>query len=178
MFTDFREGRREEGGERERERPDQGSNLQPRYAPWPGIVPATFLVQGIIRCSNQGSHPARAICAFSYRVFHLKGRPGYIYILHSSWLLDFTEFTGAWLGDQATKQTSRNELFPAQALKTSPQTRSPLSLLHRFLCLHRSASSEMNKKKEKLKLAVRMTVALFICKDFVLGFNNTYIKHC
>ena len=50
MFIDFREGRE---GEREREtetlmweRTYLGSNLQPRYVPWPEIEPATFLVYG------------------------------------------------------------------------------------------------------------------------------------
>ena len=77
MFIDFRE--REGGREREREKerdvrdkhqsvaspkcPDQGSNLQPRYVLWPGIIPAIFWCTG--QCSNQVSHLARAaMCLF------------------------------------------------------------------------------------------------------------------
>ena len=37
--------------------PNWGSNLQPRYVPWPGIESATFWCMG--RCSNQLSHAAR-----------------------------------------------------------------------------------------------------------------------
>ena len=61
---------RERGGvgrEREREKhrsvasrmhPDQGSNPQPTYMPWPGIEPAPFQCTGW--WSNQLSHPVRA----------------------------------------------------------------------------------------------------------------------
>lgn len=75
------------------------------------------------------------------------------------------------------KQNSYNELFPAQPAKNNPQIKSNLSL-HRFLCFHRLAYIEMSNKKKKLKLTVSIRVALFICKDYVLAFNNTYIKHC
>ena len=44
-------------------RPNQGSNPQPRYVPWPGIEPATFWCMG--RCSNQLNHLARAL-AFNF----------------------------------------------------------------------------------------------------------------
>ena len=39
-------------------RPDQGSNLQPRYMPWPGTETTTFWCTGW--CSNQMSPLARA----------------------------------------------------------------------------------------------------------------------
>ena len=65
MFTDFLE--REDRRETERNidwlppaRTDLGSNLQPRYLPWPGIEPATFLFIYLFlvygRCSSQLSH--------------------------------------------------------------------------------------------------------------------------
>ena len=59
---------REEGKEKERETlmwkrtsctgPDPGSNLQPRYVPWPGIEPTNFWCVG--QCSNQFSYLVRA----------------------------------------------------------------------------------------------------------------------
>ena len=48
--------------------PNQGLNLQLRYVPWPGVEPKTFWCMG--QCSNQLSHPARAILRDS-----LQGKP-------------------------------------------------------------------------------------------------------
>ena len=47
--------------------PNWGSNLQPKYVPWPGIKPVTFWCMGW--CSNQLGHQARAQVI-------LLGRPG------------------------------------------------------------------------------------------------------
>ena len=50
--------------------PNQGLNLQLRYVPWPGIEPKTFWCMG--QCSNQLSHPARAILGILYKANPLK----------------------------------------------------------------------------------------------------------
>ena len=44
--------------------PDRGLNPQPGHVPWLGTEPATFRSMG--QCSNQLSHPARAVVPHSY----------------------------------------------------------------------------------------------------------------
>lgn len=73
--------------------------------------------------------------------------------IHFTPLMTFRLYSVHWalsVEPRSHSKTPTTSSF-AQPAKSNPQIRSNLSL-HKFLYFHRSASREMSKKKEKLKL--------------------------